>query len=61
VCRLGTAGCILLIVCSSAVYPVKGQTVLVKAPGVKTCYMHSESKPNAKNGESTNLMPCGRV
>ncbi|KAJ9114537.1 hypothetical protein QFC20_001411 [Naganishia adeliensis] len=35
------------------VYPVKGQTVLVKAPGVKTCYMHSESKPNAKNAAPT--------
>ncbi|GHJ84687.1 hypothetical protein NliqN6_1089 [Naganishia liquefaciens] len=33
------------------VYPVKGQTVLVKAPGVKTCYMHSESKPNAKTAK----------
>lgn len=33
-----------------AVHPVKGQTVLVKAPGVKICYMNSESKPNAAVG-----------
>jgi len=33
------------------VYPAKGQTVLVKAPGVKTCYMSVEGGFNVAPGQ----------
>jgi D-amino-acid oxidase len=31
-------------------YPARGQTVLVKAPGVKTCYMMTEDLISASKG-----------
>lgn len=36
------------------VYPAKGQTVLVKAPGVKTCYMSVEGGFNVAPGQKGN-------
>ena len=39
------------------VYPAKGQTVLVKAPGVKTCYMSVEGGFNVVPGQVTDRKP----
>lgn len=41
----------------SKVYPAKGQTVLVKAPGVKTCYMAVEGGFNVVPGQVTDREP----
>ncbi len=40
----------LLGVMDEKVYPVRGQTVLVRAPGVKTCMMKGSFKPGQGNG-----------
>ena len=33
------------------IYPIRGQTVLVKAPGVKTCYMKTSSMHPPEDGQ----------
>ena len=35
------------------IYPIRGQTVLVKAPGVKTCYMMASEHPDEKTNKDT--------
>lgn len=39
------------------VYPAKGQTVLVRAPGVKTCYMSVEGGFNVAPGQAGDCEP----
>ena len=44
---------------TKAIYPIRGQTVLVKAPGVKTCYMQASSMhPSEDGNESTSTNPA---
>ncbi|WVR08322.1 hypothetical protein IAU60_005375 [Kwoniella sp. DSM 27419] len=45
----------LLGVEDKTVFPAKGQTVLVRAPGVKTCYGHRE--PHVRPGQKTYIIP----
>ena len=37
------------------VYPIRGQTVLVRAPGVKTCYMKTTDHPDAETNKDTQI------
>lgn len=37
------------------IYPIRGQTVLVKAPGVKTCYMMASDHPDEKTNKDTEI------
>lgn len=43
-----------------AIFPIRGQTVLVRAPGVKTCYMQTSSMhpPEGKDGDATSSKPA---
>ena len=37
------------------IYPIRGQTVLVHAPGVKTCYMQTSDHPDASTTKDTEI------
>jgi hypothetical protein len=37
------------------IYPIRGQTVLVHAPGVKTCYMKTQDHPDASTTKDTEI------
>lgn len=43
---------------SRAIFPIRGQTVLVRAPGVKTCYMQTSSMHPPGDGEATSTLPA---
>lgn len=40
---------------ASDIYPIRGQTVLVKAPGVKTCYMMASDHPDVNTTKDTEI------
>ena len=40
---------------SKQLYPIRGQTVLVKAPEVKTCYMKTTDHPDAQTNKNTQI------
>ena len=40
---------------SKQIYPIRGQTVLVRAPGVKTCYMQTSDHPDASTTKDTEI------
>jgi D-amino-acid oxidase len=37
------------------IYPIRGQTVLVKAPNVKTCYMKASDHPDESTTKDTKI------
>lgn len=39
----------------SDIYPIRGQTVLVKAPNVKTCFMMASEHPDEKTTKDTEI------
>lgn len=39
----------------SDIYPIRGQTVLVKAPGMKTCYMAASDHPDENTTKDTEI------